>query len=254
MSLSEDLQAVAKSLLEEGAVDVVIGCGKGTLPLRSTPIFVRSAEDADGLVFDATCGANLVRYLHGRPDRAGVVVKACDARTLVEAIKEKQLDPEKVVAITVPCEGVVDADAVIRALGAPELLAAGLDGTEVKVTTREGEKTLALDEILCERCRSCDVREPVIPEGIGITVERVGGEAASPSAERAAALVAFEAKSPEERWEWLAGEASKCVLCYACRSACPMIRQANRPVICGASRQAKARRRCGAIACCATCR
>lgn len=222
MSLSEDLQAVAKRLLEEETVDVVIGCGKGTLPLRSTPLFARSAEDAAGLVFDATCGANLVRYLRGRPDRAGVVVKACDARALVEAVKEKQLDPEKIVAITVPCEGVADADAVIRALGAPELLAAGLDGTEVKVTTREGEKTLALDEILSERCRSCDAREPVIPEGIGIKVERVGGEAASPSAERAAALEEFETKSPEERWEWLAAEASKCVLCYACRSACPM--------------------------------
>ncbi|MHC4505589.1 MAG: 4Fe-4S ferredoxin, partial [Planctomycetota bacterium] len=222
MSPSEDLQAVAKRLLEEGAVDVVIGCGRGTLPLRSTPLFARSAEEAAGLVFDATCGANLVRYLRGRPDRAAVVVKACDARALVEAIKEKQLDPEKIVAITVPCEGVADADAVIRTLGAPELLAAGLNGAEVSVTTREGEKTLALDDILSERCRSCDAREPVIPEGIGIKVERVGGEAASPSAERAAALEEFEAKSPAERWEWLAGEASKCVLCYACRSACPM--------------------------------
>ena len=225
MSLSEDLQAVAKKLLEEGAVDVVIGHAMGTLPLRSTPVFARNAEDAGKLVFDVTCGANLVRYLRKVPDRAAVVVKGCDARSLVEEIKEQQLDKEKIVLITVPCGGVIDLDAIMRDLSAPvlvpELLEAEIDGSDMRIKTREGEKTLAIEDFLVERCRSCDTREAVIPEGI--RAEKVGGEA--PSGDTAAALARlkeFEAKSPEERWARFAEEASKCILCYACRNACPM--------------------------------
>ena len=179
MALSEDLQAAAKKLLEEGRVDVVIGHGRGTLPLRSTPVFARNAEDAGELVFDATCGANLVRYLRKVPDRAAVVVKGCDARSLVEEIKEQQLDKEKIVLITVPCEGVIDLEAIMRGLDAPEIIEAEIDGSEVRVKTREGEKTLAVEDFVVERCRSCGAREPVIPEGV--QAERVGGEAASAS-------------------------------------------------------------------------
>lgn len=220
MSLSEDLQAAAKKLLDEGRIDVVIGYGRGTLPLRSPPVFVRDAAQTGELLFDATCGANLVRYLRGRPDRAAVVVKGCDSRALVEALKEKQLDRDRLVVIGVPCEGIVDVEAVTRSLGVPELLDAELDGGSIKIRTREGEKTLALDEFLIERCRSCEVREAVVPESI--QAERVGGEPAPVSGDRAAALGAFEAKGPGERWAYFAEQASKCILCYACRNACPM--------------------------------
>jgi len=60
----------------------------------------------------------------------------------------------------------------------------------------------------------------VIPEEI--TVERVGGGSGAASGDATAALAEFEARSPEERWAYFAEQASKCVLCYACRNACPM--------------------------------
>jgi len=44
----------------------------------------------------------------------------------------------------------------------------------------------------------------------------------APSAERSAALKEFEKKSPEERWAYFAEQAAKCILCYACRNACPL--------------------------------
>ena len=69
MSLSEDLQAVARRLLEEEAVDVVIGHARGTLPLRSTPVFVRSAEDAT------------------MADRTAVMAWSCPACGAVGAVK-----------------------------------------------------------------------------------------------------------------------------------------------------------------------
>jgi len=215
MSLSEELQAVAKRLLEEGKVEVVIGYARASLPLRSTPLFVRDAGEAGKLIFDHTCGANLVRYLRDTSDRAAVVVKGCDSRSLVESLKEQQLDREKIVVVGVPCEGIVDADAVRRSLGVPELLSAELEGKSIRVRTRKGEETLALDGFLCERCRSCEAREVVLAD------ERVG-QAALPSSAEKSALEGFEAKSPEERWAYFSAQADKCILCYACRNACPL--------------------------------
>lgn len=40
--------------------------------------------------------------------------------------------------------------------------------------------------------------------------------------EEKALLVKIEAMSMEERWEYWQSEFSKCIKCYACRSACPM--------------------------------
>ncbi len=225
MALNENLRAVAKRLLsadDDGRVDVVIGHARGTLPLRSTPLFARSPDEADALVMDATCGANLVRHLRGRTDRAAVVVKACDARALVEALKEKQLDPGRFVVIAVPCPGAVDMDALVRATSAPEFLEGELEGDQVKIRTREGEQALALADMLSPRCRTCEAREVVLPEGI--TVERIeiaeGDAASAPGGP--SALEEFQAKTPEERWAYFAEQASKCILCYACRNACPL--------------------------------
>lgn len=222
MAVNDNLRAVAKKLLgaeEEGRVDVVIGHARGTLPLRSTPLFARTPDEADMLVADATCGANLVRHLRGRTDRAAVVAKACDARALVEALKEKQLDPARFVVIAVPCSGAVDMDAVVCAAGAPELLAGETSGAEVKVTTRDGEKTLALGDVLSPRCRTCEAREVALPDTVA--VERVEGDAASAPGGQSA-LEEFQAKTPQERWAHFAEQASKCILCYACRNACPL--------------------------------
>ncbi|MHC5054534.1 MAG: 4Fe-4S dicluster domain-containing protein [Planctomycetota bacterium] len=222
MALNDDLRAVAKGLLAaegEKGIDVVIGHAKGTLPLRSTPLFARSPEEAEALVIDATCGANLVRHLRGRTDRAAVVVKACDARALVEALKEKQLDPERFVVIAVPCAGAVDMDAVARATSAPELLSGDCNGTEVKVTTRDGGKALALADVVSPRCRTCETREVALPDTV--TVERVEGDAAAAPG-GPSALEEFQAKTPEERWAHFAEQASRCILCYACRNACPL--------------------------------
>ena len=54
----------AKKLLENKEVDVIVGFGEGTLPLRSTPIFIRNPEEVDRLVWNSFCENNLATYLH----------------------------------------------------------------------------------------------------------------------------------------------------------------------------------------------
>ena len=45
--------------------------------------------------------------------------------------------------------------------------------------------------------------------------------APSPVTSRYANVEEFESKSPDERWEFLLSELSRCIRCYACREACP---------------------------------
>ena len=63
------LRDVVKGLFAEGKVDVVIGYERGSLPLRSRPCFVRSADEADRLVWDSYCANNLAVYLPRLFDR-----------------------------------------------------------------------------------------------------------------------------------------------------------------------------------------
>ena len=92
--MSDDLKAAAKKLFDEGKIDILVGYEKGSVPLRTTPCFIRSADDVDKLVWDGFCSNNLAVYLprlfsrEGRPKgwqppRVAVVAKGCDGRSLV---------------------------------------------------------------------------------------------------------------------------------------------------------------------------
>jgi coenzyme F420-reducing hydrogenase delta subunit/ferredoxin len=99
----QQLRETCRKLLSEGTVQVVIGYGaKG-------PAFIRRAEDADRLVWNAGCQANLTVYLKRkeikRLGKAAAVVKGCDERALVILEKEFQLDRQNVRVIGMACDG-----------------------------------------------------------------------------------------------------------------------------------------------------
>ena len=101
--LEQLLQETAHDLLEEDKVDLVIGYERGTLPLRTTPCFVRDPEQVTRLVWNPQCENNLATYLHQASGKVGIVAKACDARSIVAEIVERQIERENVVVIAVPC-------------------------------------------------------------------------------------------------------------------------------------------------------
>ena len=81
------IRDIARRLLSEGAVDVVVGYQAGSMPLRMQPAFVRKPEDADRLVWNAYCEANLANYIPRLTgERVGIVAKGCDARSIVGQI------------------------------------------------------------------------------------------------------------------------------------------------------------------------
>ena len=108
LAISDQIREAARTLLEQQQVELVIGFEQGSLPLRFTPCFVRRVEDVDKLVWNSFCTNNLAEYLPKRSERVAVVAKGCDARAIIELIKENQISRDQVVIIGVPYHGMVD--------------------------------------------------------------------------------------------------------------------------------------------------
>lgn len=189
--MQDQLRQTCRRLLEEGQVQVVIGYGQsGGGP--AYPVFITRPEDADQLVWNDRCFANLTTYLKRKEIRslgkAAVVVKACDERALVVLEKESQIDRGGLVVIGVACQGAA-----------------------------------RLREPKCESCES------PLPRRVDISIATADAPpagrqsaAATPAKDRFAALDAFLEKSPAERMAFWQQEFARCVKCYACRQACPL--------------------------------
>lgn len=194
----DELRQTCRRLLEEGKVQAVIGYGRSSPKSRVAPVFIMKPEDADRLVWDDQCFANLTKYLL-RPEvlalgKLAVCVKGCDERALLVLEKESQIDRSQITVIGLACNGV-------------------------------GQPRLA-------KCASCDVPTP---RRADIVIGEAADAGAAASA-RYAEVEEFLKKSPEERMAYWRKELSRCVKCYACRQVCPMcycrqcIVDKNRPV------------------------
>ena len=213
---TEKIQEIARQLLAEGKVDMVFGFTEGTLPLASVPFCARTPEEADKLVFDANCWANLANYLTDRKEKIGVVVKGCDSRSVVNHIVENKIDREQLVIIGVPCQGVIDRNQVTAGYEG-EIETAVEDGDNLKVTGTAGEKTFVKADILADNCTVCVHRNPVIYDEL---VAELPAEAEVP--DRYGKVEKVENMSLEERWGFFENMFSTCIRCYACRNACPL--------------------------------
>jgi formate dehydrogenase (coenzyme F420) beta subunit len=179
----KDLQDLARQLLTDGTVAVVIGYERGPRG-NVRPAFVSKADDVERLIFDAECVQNLATYLSPRRPhliklgRKAVVAKPCDVRAIAGLVREHQLKREDVIVLGVRCPGV-------------------------------GE----------DRCTTCTSREPKLFDhllGPAVTAPETG------NSQRDAKLRELEAMSPAERWTFWQKELSRCVRCHACREICPM--------------------------------
>ena len=98
--LAGELRRLARELLAERRVEVVLGWEKGTVGLR--PLFARTPEQADRLTFDADAPLNLAGYLRGLGGkRVAVVVRAADARAVNVLLHEGQVKREQLFLIGV---------------------------------------------------------------------------------------------------------------------------------------------------------
>lgn len=213
---TEKIREAARRLLAEKKVDGVIGFRRGTLPLMNEPVFVRHVDHVDQLIWDGNCGINLANYLAKRKDRVAVVAKGCDSRNIVVHIQENQITRDQLHILGVPCQGMLDRKAILRALNGREPLEVEETDSQVRVSGEGFQEVFARREILQDNCKICIHRNPVIyDELLGEMVEE------TTDVDRYEDVRHLESLSVEERWNHFEELIASCIRCYACRNACP---------------------------------
>ena len=213
---TKKIQQIAQKLLDDCAVEMVIGFRRGSQPMMNEPCMVRSTDEVGQLIWDSHCGINLTNYLTDRTEKIGIVAKGCDSRSIVNHILENKIKREQLVIIGVPCLGMVDKRK-IAASTPGDILAVSEADEVITVKTSEGETQFNKADVLQQNCSACTHRNPVIHDEL----------VAEPVAEQTdvdpyAEVAAVEAMSEEERWDYFDELLAPCIRCYACRNACPL--------------------------------
>jgi ferredoxin len=193
--ISKKLQEIVKELFGEKKIDVFIGYGKASVPCRASPIFLKSKDEADKLVWNEFCMSNLASYLprffvinprekeHKFP-RIGIAAKGCDGRAIVGLIKENQMPRGNLYIVGIACEGM------------------------------NKSKNGKLEK--CECCTECQYPAPLVYD------ELIGDKNLAKSKPAAYKRIEeFRKKPIQERWKYFLKEMEKCIRCYACRQVCP---------------------------------
>jgi formate dehydrogenase (coenzyme F420) beta subunit len=228
-AMRDAIRTAARAILAEGKASLLVGYERGSVGYRCRPSFAARAADVERLEWDSTCSNNLAVYLprlFQRPPqkkgqetplpRIGFVVKACDLRSIVALVKERQAPRENLLLIGVPCTGMVDERKVREAVAGAEIASFADDGATVAVRTADGvEHRFEREAVLQYACRCCQFPTPV---GTDIAIE---GPARAPAGPGDVLVKDIESLSPAERWERFSAEMSRCIRCYACRQACP---------------------------------
>lgn len=213
---TEKIREIAKRLLSEGRVDVVLGYGPGTVPLRNAPMFARTPEEADRLVWDSNCRINLANFLPRTSERVAVVAKGCDARNVVGHIVEHQIKRDQVYIIGVPCQGMLDPEEVKKREGRAFESAVESNG-DLTVKGLGFETTMKLGDLLRQNCLTCIHRNPPVYDELVIepVPEQTG-------LDRYADIRELLGRPDGERYAYFKELVKDCIRCYACRDACPL--------------------------------
>lgn len=182
--VTKEIRDVARELLQNGDVIMVIGYEQGTLKNRTHPTFIEKPEDIDKLVWNEYCTNNLSRYLTDYKEadsKIAIVVKGCDAKAVVTLLQEHQIDREKVHLIGVECHGVKDSN-----------------------------------DVILDKCHGCTTAIPPLFDHI------IKSEGTTPEKLQETLADQIEKMSLAERAAFWEKRFSNCIRCYACRQACPL--------------------------------
>lgn len=208
----DKIREEAKKALESGVASVVIGWGAGSVPFKTTPVFIEKPEDVEKLVWNPACVNNLAVYLPkmAKDRKVGIIAKPCDIRSIITLIRERQVARENLYIIGLGCSGVVDAANLYdQDFNPNDITSIAWENGELKVTTSSASYNIKQADCLKDQCILCDKRTPAISD---VTL----GEAS----EKPAAEFNIPGLSEDRRKYWTE-QFSRCIRCYACRQVCP---------------------------------
>ena len=209
----------AKELLSDGTVDRVLGWKRGEFDYDVTPGVFRSAEELNGgFVWGDFCGANFSKYLVKETckgeGRVLVFLKPCDTYSFNQLLTEHRFDRDKVYALAVPCNGMLDISR-IKESAEGIVSVCEEDGKVTADTLYDGKKTFDRDALLPDRCSNCKSKKHVAYD------ELLGSEGEVLDSCRFDEVEKLEKMTADERFAFWQGELSRCIRCNACRDVCP---------------------------------
>ena len=209
----------AAALLAEGKVDRVLGWKAGEFSYDVTPALFTDAESMKkDFTFGDFAGANFSKYLVKETKKGDgkvlVFLKPCDTYSFNQLLTEHRFDREKVYAVGIPCDGMVDVNKIKEIVG--DGILSVTSGDVIKVETLyDGVKEIAKDEVLSECCKNCKSKKHVAYD------ELMGEEGEVIDSDRFDEVARLESMTADERFAFWQNELSRCIRCNACRDVCP---------------------------------
>ena len=216
----EALIEKASALLSEGKVNRVLGWKKGEFSYDLTPaVFTDIEQMKNDFVFDDFSGANFSKYLIKETKKGDgkvlVFLKPCDTYSFNQLLTEHRFDREKVYAVGIPCDGMIDIGAV-KAIVGDGVVSVNTDSDIIKVETLyDGVKEIQKEQVLLERCKNCKSKKHVAYD------EMLGEDGEVIDCNRFDQVAKLEKMTADERFEFWQEQLSRCIRCNACRDVCP---------------------------------
>ena len=210
----------AKELFENGTVNRAFGWKKGEFSYDVTPAIFDSVEQMEKeFVFGDFSGANFSKYLVSETRKGDgkvlVFLKPCDTYSFNQLLTEHRFDKEKVYAVGIPCDGMIDVRKIKEIVGDGILsINSQEDGVKIE-TLYDGVKTVDKEQVLQERCVNCKSRKHVYYD------ELIGEDGEVLDSNRFDEVEKLEKMTADERFAFWQNELSRCIRCNACRDVCP---------------------------------
>jgi formate dehydrogenase subunit beta len=217
--IEEKLRSAARELLEHKKVDFIIGYEAGSLKFTTTPLITKDKEAAERLVINPFIINNLSVFLKDTGGKTSIVAKACDIRSIVSLIQDRQLARENVYIIGVPCAGIIDLDKIEKFTGKDrdEIDDIIRENDKVAVTIAGAKKEYPAKDVLIDSCLACN--QPGIKE-YDILLDEECAAVCDDAASRKL-IIELENLPPAQSWAFWKSQFERCIRCYACRQVCP---------------------------------
>lgn len=229
--IEKSMRNIARNLLKEKKVDLIIGYSKGTVPLSIAPLFIKKEEDVEKLTWNNLCYVNLAKYLMPKIKeiiqgkevdlKVGIVAKGCVARAIVHLAVENQINLNNMRIIGINCNGTINRRRIEKEIGEKEILEVSIADNDVVVKGKGFEKRYPFDEYLNELCKTCQIKSPPMSPSLSNIIVGDSQEIVSVEDDYKD-ITEFESKTPDEKWNYIKELLKDCTRCYACREACPL--------------------------------
>lgn len=227
-SIIEYLRELVKEELKSGKISAFIGFRKvDGIPGKRTVHICEKPEDTDCLVYDSFCVQNLTRLLLGKTNylkalkeprkKIGILVKGCDAKSIMVSITENKIDRHDLWIVGVHCAGVIDAMRLRDSLSTDTIKIID-DGKSIQLSLVDGsEMKLERKDWLSAKCLHCSTTKP---DDFDVLIPDDEPRESQDNLDLGW-VEDYVSKPFNLKKEFIQEHLSRCTMCFACRDACP---------------------------------